>query len=989
MKTRITCLNLVRGGGLALAALALALLPAGGISTAQEPDAARAAHAYLQRNAASLGMPANLRDLRLEGVRQGLTGRHARYQQTANGVPVFGASVTVSLPDGGTPVVLSRYLRHLQVPPPQVNVGPADAAAAAFAGLDGGTAGAASPGGLAYYPQGKDDVRLAWQVIASTKSPAGEWLTLVDAATGEVLYRTNLLTADTGQVFNANPGATHGGVPAAPDCDSPANQAKLAAEYESVTLQGIEPGQGKLKGEFVDLTAPGIEPGYKPAGKADSPTHEYVYACNDDRFEEVMAYYHVDATQRKLQSLGFTGQSGLIARPISVHAHYMPDCNAYFNPVDLGLHFGDSADPLYCGPIKTDAAEDGDVIVHEYGHALQHELVPGWGFGPYPEAEQTRSMGEGFGDFVAAVMSGDPCTGEYLNFTLDECGGKPGLRWLENSMVYPAGFEACPDVDMNGDGFPESEEEHCGGEVWGGALWDLVEALGGGSATPDARDTALRLVIEAHFYLDPLSTFDEAAAAVCMVDNLLYQGAHSDAIASAFAGRGISSGTCLADDYEYVYLHVRHSWSGDLDVNILVGPDPASPVCSVNVGDPLPMLFFPDWYIGTIVTDFWGCGDFMPPSAAAPWRLEVRDTKAGNTGAIEAFEVMLRGGSRCVPSDVPIAVPDNGAAAYAVVDCSAVIGPSGPTPVLPTPTPAPPSAGDINCNGSVEATDALTILRHVAGMTVTQNEPCPGIGESGAGQDLFGDLDCDDDVDSGDGLLVLRFTAGLPVDLPPGCSPVGPVTPTPRPTPTPPPATPTPVATKQPALVTLRNSSSHLESSGIMMIAGEVVNESDRPVGLVRVEASLYSASGELLKTGAGYSCLSTVPAGSDSPYEILVFGPPGGVDHLTLKVVQFFDPPFIPAPTGLQGQVTNVYTDFIGLLHAAGTVTNNSGNNYKLVKACVAFYNDRGEVFRSKFSYTTPNIMGPGGTGSFDTSIKPLGANITSQRVWGDAMPQ
>jgi hypothetical protein len=289
----------------------------------------------------------------------------------------------------------------------------------------------------------------------------------------------------------------------------------------------------------------------------------------------------------------------------------------------------------------------------------------------------------------------------------------------------------------------------------------------------------------------------------------------------------------------------------------------------------------------------------------------------------------------------------------------------------------------------VDASDALAILRYGAGMAVTQNEPCPDIGLSSVDQDLFGDVDCDDDVDSVDGLLVLRFTAGLPVDLPPGCPPVGPAMPTPRPTPTPPPGTPTPIPTKEPALVTLRNSGWHLDTNGIMMVAGEIVNESDRPVGLVRVEASLYSASGELLKTGAGYSCLSTVPAAGDSPYEIMVFGPPGDVDHVTLKVAKFFDPPFIPAPTGLQGQVTNVYTDLSGLLHAAGTVTNNSSTGYKLVKACIAFYNERGEVYRSKYSFTTPNIMGPGGMGAFDTSIKPAGATITSERVWPDAMPQ
>ena len=816
----------------------------------------------------------------------------------------------------------------------------------------------------------------------------------MDAQTGAVLYSTNLLSADTGQVFNPNPGATHGGVPAADDCDSAVNQSKLASEYETVPLLGIDPGQGKLKGEFVDLTAPGIDPGYKPAGLADSATHEYVFACNDDRFEEVMAYYHVDATQRKLQSLGFTGQSGLFARPIPVHAHYMSDCNAYFNPVNGGLHFGDSSDPLYCGPIKADTAEDADVVVHEYGHALQNELVPGWGFGPYPEAEEARSMGEGFGDFVAAMMSGDPCTGEYVNFGLYECGGKPGLRWLKTGMVYPADFEACPDVDMNGDGNPESEEEHCGGQVWGAALWDLAENLGGGAATPDARDTALRLVIEAHFYLDPLSTFNEAAAAICMVDGLLYQGAHGDAIATAFADRGMSSGTCLSDDYEYVYFHVRHTWSGDLDVNILVGPDPASPICAVNVGDPMPILFFPDWYVATIVTDFWGCGDFMPPIASRPWQLEVRDAAPDNTGTIDAFEVMLRGGSRCVAPDVPIAVPDNGAAVYSVVDCSIVTGPSGPTPVLPTPTPAPPSPGDINCDGRVDAVDAMMILRYGAGMTVSQYDPCPGIGAPND-QDLFGDVDCDDDVDSADSLAVLRFTVGLPVNLTPGCPSVGPTTPTPRPTPTPhptptlPPTPPGQTPSPVPAELTLRNSGWHVDSNGFLTIGGEIANESARPVGLVRVEATVYSASGDPPKTGAGYSCLSTIPPNSDSPFEIVVFGVPGGVDHVTLTVAKFFDPPFIDAPVGLQAQLTNVYTDFIGFLHAAGKITNSSSSSYKLAKACVAFYDEHGTVYRSKFSYASPNVLGPGGEGSFDTSIKPEGANITNVRVWADAMPQ
>jgi len=983
VKTPRLIRNLASGGSLALAASALILLSVGGASRAQETDTAAAARAFLQRNAAGLGMPANLHDLRLYGTQEGLTGRHARYQQTLGGVPVFGAYVTVNLPGRGNPTVTGRYVSGLKVPPAKVSISPQTAVTAAAA-----AGGEASVGGFVYYPRAKDDFRLAWQVTVRTTAPAGEWLTLVDAETGEVLFRTNLLAMDSGQVFNPNPAATNSGLPPAPNCDSPTNQSKLATQYQTVTLQGIEPGQGKLTGEFVDLTAPGIDDGYKSAGMAESPTHEYAFPCNDDRFEEVMTYYHVDTTQRKLQSLGFTGASGLIARPIPVHAHYMTDCNAFYSPVDKGLHFGDSADPLACGTIKVDTAEDADVIIHEYGHALQDELVPGWGFGPYPEAEQARSMGEGFGDFLAAIMSGDPCSAEYANFNEYECGGKPGLRWLQVDNVYPEDFESCTDVDHNGDGFPESEEEHCGGQIWGAALWDLTENLGGGTVTQEARDTALRLVVEAHFYLDPLSTFGEAASAICMVDGLMYGGAHADAIASAFSGRGISSGTCISDDYEYVFIHIRHTWSGDMDVNLLVGPDPGSPLCSINVGDPLPTLLAPDWYITTVVTDYWGCGDFMPPTLQRPWRLEVQDTKSANTGSITTFEVMLRGGSRCVAPGMPLAVPDNGPAVYAVVDCSNQTGPQGPTPLLFTPTPKPSPSGDIDCNGSVNAVDSLMLLRFVAGLSVTQYDPCPAIGGPGVEAGVFGDVDCTGIINSVDSLQILRFTAGLPVSTPDGCPYIGPTTPTPRPTPTPVPTPPGQTPSPAPALVTIRNSESHIDSSGVFVAAGEVVNQSDRPIGLVRVEASLFSASGELLKTGVGYSCLTTLPAGGDSPFEILVFEP-GAVDHVTLEVTQFVDPPFIPAPAGLQPQITNTYIDQIGYFHAAGNVVNNSGQGYKLVKACVAFYDSQGAVFRSKFSFTTPNVLDPGQAGAFDTSIKTDGATIASQRVWADGMSQ
>ena len=71
-------------------------------------------------------------------------------------------------------------------------------------------------------------------------------------------------------------------------------------------------------------------------------------------------------------------------------------------------------------------------------------------------------------------------------------------------------------------------------------------------------------------------------------------------------------------------------------------------------------------------------------------------------------------------------------------------------------------SGDVNCGGTVDAIDALLILRSVAGLPVSAN--C--INGSG-------DVNCSGTIDAIDALLILRQVAGLPVNLPAGCTPIG------------------------------------------------------------------------------------------------------------------------------------------------------------------------------------------------------------------------
>jgi hypothetical protein len=754
-----------------VSAALFAVIPVG--TRGAPPDPLSRAETFLAENAGEIGLESGVNDLRLAGRRESLTAEHVRYQQFVNGLPVFGATVSVSIPrdESFDPVVSSRYSRAVAAES-AVDLSAARSRQVA-AKVVPGQPEEVAPVALVYFPTPEKTLVPAWQHLIRTTEPAGSWVVLVDAASGEVLLKRDLLAYDSGQVFDPNPAQTNGGVPPSPHCDAPFFAGQMASELVTVPLLGITPGQDKLKGEWVDVSGPGIKGGYLPAGVADEPSRNYIYPCNDARFEEVMAYHHVDRTQRKFQALGFSGPLSILARPVPVHPHFMSGCNAFFDPFNGGLHFGDfdGADPFFgCpqDPPHYDSGEDADVIIHEYGHAVQQDQIPGWGLA-FPNGIQARSMGEGFGDFLAGVMNNNPCIGEYIYFDVFSCGGSQGLRWLQNTLTYPAGYNQCG-FDFDGDTIADDVEPHCGGQVWSGALWDLVEALSGGVPSEAGRDLALKLALEAQFYLDQEATFNDAAAAVCLADKILHSGANVSTINSAFAGRGISAGSCGASDFASFYVSIKHPWSGDLDVNIKVGPDVNAPLCAIDVADPDPQLAFANLYIGyDYIT---ACAGLLPPTVPQPWWLEVRDVDPQDVGTIAQFDILSVGGKRCYSGDTPVAIPDAGAAVYAKVDCTLGVDPP-PIPT-PTPTPGPLSFGNVDCSGGINSVDALKVQRAAAALAVTQTEPCEDIGvDLLANGELQGDIDCNGVANSVDALKLLRYASGQSVAQTEPCPDIG------------------------------------------------------------------------------------------------------------------------------------------------------------------------------------------------------------------------
>jgi len=640
------------------AVLTASLIAIAGPSAQASPaDPAARARAVLAERSSALGLQRDLSDLRTQEIHRGLAGHYVRFQQTMAGLPVVGADLIVALPDNTReqPRVSSRYQPAASPARGAFRLRANDARdrALELMQMHGDSLRSPPKVDAAYFRSGKELVP-GWQVLVALKDPAETWLVAVGAEDGEIIFASDVLRRDDGRVFDPNPPKNSGGaIPPPSDCDSGSNESLLSTQYVNRPLLGINPAQDRLKGEFVDLTGPGIIGAYKPAGQANEPSGSYVYPCTDDRFEEVMVYHHVDTVQRKIQSLGFSGPAAIVDGPIPAHAHYFPDCNAFYDPSNRGLHFGDSD---VCG-ISADAAEDGDVIVHEYGHAIQDSQIPAYGFGAPLDAEQASAMGEGFADFLTAAIFGDSCLGEWLSF------GGTCLREMNNSNTYPADFEACRPFPPPG----EPVEPHCAGLIWGGALWDLIEGLGGDQR---ARDLALTLVLESHFMQHPLSTFDEAASSIRQADQMLYGGAHASTIDAVFAARGVSTVTPIAD-FPYAYLRIDHTFRGNLDVDLLVGST-SSPICSIAVWNP-SVNDSTDDLVGYVDLGGSPCEVHLPPTIAQPWYLRVRDVVSGQTGTLAEFEIALDGAQRCVATDVPIPIPDTNAFVYSQINCSTII----------------------------------------------------------------------------------------------------------------------------------------------------------------------------------------------------------------------------------------------------------------------------------------------------------------------------
>lgn len=391
-----------------------------------EPEAM--ARQYLQEQSAMLrSTNATLQHLR---TRSGLSGHTVRFVQVVDGVPVYDSETLVNIDhQNRVQLVVNGTRAHVDVATtPAVSESTARQIAFDHLGIRGELL--VDETELMIYPT-ESGTRLVWRVQLTTgyAEPRGDWESVVDAHTGELVrvadrsvYAGNeednddkepsyaptaashmaMMRVDgTAMVFNPDPlttaGANYGGgyvettgsvTPCRTDpSENPAcdiDTSELTAERVMVTLPDIlfDGANYHLEGDYAEIRE--IESPNR--GLFEQATSDWDDTRNPAAFEGANVYYHIDTYMRYInEDLGIPVMPNEYVGGVRFDAHGLGGAdNSYYSPSGGFVVFGEGG---------VDDSEDADVIIHELGHGLDDWLSG--------STNQPDGLSEGFGDYVA------------------------------------------------------------------------------------------------------------------------------------------------------------------------------------------------------------------------------------------------------------------------------------------------------------------------------------------------------------------------------------------------------------------------------------------------------------------------------------------------------------------------------------------------------------------------------------------------------------
>jgi MYXO-CTERM domain-containing protein len=294
-----------------------------------------------------------------------------------------------------------------------------------------------------------DAMRPAFEIEVAGAERTEAARVYVDATSGAVLFVEALVLDAMGRVYPNNP-TTDRAMPVdleladltSRDFLSGRHARIFSCDQSSADCPTIQHAAADVDGNFL----------FDPMPRA-----------YDDAFAEVSAYHHVTRVVGYMEDTHGFGWSCGGSTAMSVLVNYTetpstPYDNAAFSPGFRGgcgyLLFGQGA--------TDDFAYDGDVVYHEYGHAVT-DAVTDLGFfgtGNAPNYDPL-AINEGTSDYWASAVQGNAQIAESIT-NLE--GGRGGaLRTIDGDLT-------CP-YDLIGEG-------HYDGRLWSGLGWASREAIG-------------------------------------------------------------------------------------------------------------------------------------------------------------------------------------------------------------------------------------------------------------------------------------------------------------------------------------------------------------------------------------------------------------------------------------------------------------------------------------------------------------------------------
>jgi len=451
---------------------------------------------FLVENRDLFGMPEDLSDLVEVDYIQWGGVRYVKYNQTYQGIPVFGGEMHVaSDPSNVVRLVTGAYYPEMEIAEEKRIVSKKAAIETALKDLESVELRGEVTGEVLWYPTARGFVKVYHLLIPTTK-PLGDWRYAINVETGKIEDSYNEMR------FRFPPR-----IPPLPPIPPPilirrGTRGKIYLENpdESTYLTTVMFRNMTLPYKTLDGVYTKVLNEDGPEAIA-SPAGAFYYAPTDTHFDEAQMYYAVERTYayfRGLEFRGFTtkGRGGKITANVHVGTKYS---NAYYSPGTGQIYFGDGS---YPPTGLNDLSKEVDVVAHEFTHALIDEYRPGI------NGIDGMALHEGTADYFACSLTNDSVLGEYV------LPGPGGIRDANNTDKYPGPPPAPP------------LESHERGKSWAGACWSLRKELG--------QEVADYLIFGSVLLWPITPSFKNAKDCILSVDSLHCGGEYSGTIKKIF-----------------------------------------------------------------------------------------------------------------------------------------------------------------------------------------------------------------------------------------------------------------------------------------------------------------------------------------------------------------------------------------------------------------------------------------------------------------------